>query len=189
MKRYQPSKDLPVSQRQLARYLGISPSMLHMSESDRYQSHNLPAGIMLKKSGLVLAHQQAQKAGKPGPSARKRQEAIHTAAATIIDRLHLEAEYSLRKAAVLERRLATMAAAEKAGIQWLNTVDRLLATLPATKATNNDRTWLEQQQVLVLNRLQKTGPLVQATLDMQVQVEKAKAAISRAMIKKLKKGI
>ena len=186
MKRYRSPKEIPVSQRQLAHYLGVSPSMLHMSESGRYMYHSLSTGSSKKKAGLVLAHQQAQKAGKPGPSALKRQETFNADAAKTIKRLELEADYALSKAKVFARRLAAMSAQEQADSQWLNTVDMMLATLPHNKESKNDRIWFNEQQAQVLQRLKKNGPLARAKLEMQVKMEKAKAAIIRMMIKKLK---
>ncbi len=187
MKRYRLPKLFPVSQRQLAQYLGISPSMMNMAESPRHPSHNLSSASSIKLAELVLAHQQEQKAGSPGVSVRKRQETFNRDAAKVIKTLEQVADFSLSRAKVLTRSLADMTAREQADSQWLNTVDRLLATLPVNKETKGDRTWLELQQLLVIKRLQKNGRLEQAKLQMQVQMEKAKAAINRAMIKKLKK--
>ncbi|HRI24393.1 MAG TPA: hypothetical protein PLZ45_06930, partial [Ferruginibacter sp.] len=65
--------------------------------------------------------------------------------------------------------------------------DRLLSTLPGNKESKKDRTWLELQQLLVLKRLRKNGPLEQAKLELQIKLEKARTAVTRAMIKKLEK--
>lgn len=189
MKRNRLPKLFPVSQRQLAQYLGISPSMMNMAESPRHPSHNLSSASSIKLAELILAHQHGQKAGTPGASARKRQEAFNSDAGKAIKTLELVADHSLGRAKVLARSLADMNAREQADSQWLNTVDRLLAALPKNKQSANDRIWLEYQQQPVLKRLQKNGRLEQANLEMQIKLEKAKAAINRALIKKLKKEI
>ncbi|HMU09128.1 MAG TPA: hypothetical protein PKC54_03925 [Ferruginibacter sp.] len=187
MKKRRAPKEIPVTQRDLAAYLGISASMFHMAESGRYTSHNLSSASSLKMAELILAHQQAQKSGSPGASLRKRQEAFNRDAGKVIKTLELVADHSFSRAKVLTRSLAEMTEREQADSQWLNTVDRLLATLAGNKETKGDRAWLELQQLLVIKRLQKNGRLEQAKLQMQIQLEKAKAAINRAMIKKLKK--
>ncbi len=187
MKRTRVPRFFPVSQRQLAQYLGISPSMLHMAESSRYISHSLSPAASTKLAELMGVHLQVQKSGKPGPSSRKRQEAFSTDAAKTIKRLGLGADHSHYKALVLARRLADMTAKEQADRQWLNTADRLLSTLPGNKESKKDRTWLELQQLLVLKRLRKNGPLEQAKLELQIKLEKARTAVTRAMIKKLEK--
>lgn len=189
MKKRRAPKEIPVTQRDLAAYLGISASMLHMAESSKYSSHNLSSASSIKLAELVLAHQQAQKAGSPGASLRKRQEVFNRDAAKAIKTLELVADHSLSRARVLARRLADMTAREQADSQWLNTADRLLAAIAVNKETKGDRTWLELQQLLVIKRLQKNGRLEQAKLHMQIQMEKAKAAITRAMVKKLKREI
>ena len=76
---------------------------------------------------------------------------------------------------------------EQKDMYWLNTVDQLLATLPKIKGLANDRIWLENQQAIVLERLQKNGRLKQVKLETQIEMEKARARVYRDVLKKLLK--
>jgi hypothetical protein len=99
----------------------------------------------------------------------------------------LDADHADARAAVLKRRLDEMYAKEQEDTPWLNTVDHLLATLTKNKESAKDRIWLENQQQLVLKRLQKNGRPEQAKLEIQIETEKAKARAYRAVQKKLQK--
>lgn len=187
MKRLTPPKDIPVSQRQLARYLGISTSMMNMSHSARYPQYQLSSGSVLKMSELVNSHRQVQRSGVPGSSWRKLQDSFNISADKAIKKLASDATYFESRAGIYKRRLKEMAIREREDRQWLNTVDHILAKLPHTKEQQSDRKWLQNQQGVVETRLQKNGILVQAKLEIQVEMNKAKALAIRAAIKKLTK--
>jgi len=185
MKRLTPPKDIPVSQRQLARYLGISTSMMNMSQSTRYPSHQLSSGYVLKMEELVISHRQAQRSGIAGSSWRKLQDSFNTDTAKAIKKLASDAAYFESRAGIFKRRLEEMAIREREDRQWLNTVDHMLAKLSHAKEQQTDRKWLQNQQAVVETRLQKNGILAQAKLEIQVEMNKAKALAIRAAIKKL----
>jgi len=187
MRKLTPPKDIPVSQRQLARYIGISTSMMNMSQSARYPLHQLSSGSVLKMSELVVSHRQVQRSRIPGSSWRKLQDSFNISAAKTIKKLALDATYFKSRAGIFIRRLEEMAIREREDRQWLNTVDHLLAKLANTKEQQKDRQWLQNQQAVVETRLQKNGILVQAKLEIQVEMNKAKALAIRAAIKKLTK--
>jgi hypothetical protein len=71
MKKPKANKFLPVSLRDLAAYLGISGTLLSMTETGRHGVRRLSSRSSKKMSELMLAHQQVQKSGVPGNSLRK----------------------------------------------------------------------------------------------------------------------
>lgn len=185
MKKQKDPKLLPVSQRQLAQYLGISSSMMHMAESSKHPAHQLSVAASGKLAALMLAGVQQQK--KPGgPSWQKLQRSILQNAEK--KRLQLEATASEAeyRAVELAKRLKQMQQQEAAGRQWLNTIDHLHGKTADGKAGQADRKWLANQQALTEGRLLKHSWMQQAKLEMRIEQEQLKAAGIRKLLKQLK---
>jgi HD-GYP domain-containing protein (c-di-GMP phosphodiesterase class II) len=184
MKKYKKPGILPVSQRQLAQYLGISSSMMHMAESSRHPSHQLSVASSGKLTALVLAHQQQKKRG--GRSWQNLQHSIIQDATKKRALLETEASHAEARARVLANRLKEMQQQEAEDRQWLNTLDHVLAKAANTKAGQADRKWLANQQALAEARLLKHSWLQQAKLAMQIEQEQLKAVGMRKLLKQLK---
>ena len=185
MKKQKDQKLLPVSQRQLAQYLGISSSMMHMAESSKHPSHQLSTAASGKLTALMLARVQQEK--KPGgPSWQKLQRSILQNAEKkrlLLEATASQAEY---RAVELAKRLKQMQQQEVADRQWLNTVDHLHERTADGKAGQTDRKWLANQQALTEGRLLKHSWLQQAKLEMRIEQEQLKAVGIRKLLKQLK---
>ncbi|HMK03024.1 MAG TPA: hypothetical protein VK489_02490 [Ferruginibacter sp.] len=106
-------------------------------------------------------------------------------AAALASKLKADMDYYNAKARVLQTKLNEMLNSYEADMQWLNTVEERLETLRVTKETKMDRLWFGNQQALVSERLERTGIVAQVKLEMQVEMVKAKAAISKNLLQKL----
>jgi hypothetical protein len=185
MKKYKKPQLLPVSQRQLAQYLGISSSMMHMAESSRHPAHQLSTAASGKLTALMLAHVQQEKK-RGGPSWKNLQRSIIQRAGEEQGLMEATAAHTEARVKVLASRLKQMQQQEAADRQWLNTIDHLLAKPADTKAGQAGRNWLVKQQVLTEERLLKHSWLQQAKLAMQMEQEQLKAVGIRKMLKQLK---
>lgn len=185
MKKIKKPELLPVSQRQLAKYLGISSSMMHMAESSKHPAHQLSTAASGKLATLMLAHVQQQKK-RGGPSWQKLQRSIAELAREERALLEATAAHAEAKVKVLASKLKEMQQQEASDRQWLNTMDHLLAKPADAKANQFDRTWLTGQQALTEERLLKCSWLQQAKLEMQIEQEKLKAVGIRKLLKQLR---
>jgi hypothetical protein len=185
MKKYKKQEGLPVSQRQLAQYLGISSSMMHMAESSRHPSHQLSTAASGKLTALMLAHVQQQKK-RGGRSWQNLQRSIVQRAGERQALMEATAAHAEAKVKVLANRLKQMQQQEATDRQWLNTIDHLLAKPAGTKAGQADRKWLANQQALAEERLLKHSWLQHAKLAMQIEQEQLKAVGIRKLLKQLK---
>ena len=185
MKKQKKQELLPVSQRQLAQYLGISSSMMHMAESSRHPSHQLSTAASGKLTALMLAHVQQQKK-RDGLSLKNLQRSIKQLAAKEQAMLEISAADAEDRASVLANRLKQMQQQEAADRQWLNTMDHLLEKTADTKAGQADRKWLANQQALAEARLLKHSWLQQEKLAVQIEQEQMKAISTRKLLKQLK---
>ena len=185
MKKHKKPELLPVSQRQVAQYLGISSSMMHMAESSRHPSHQLSAAASGKLAALLAAHVQQQKK-RGGQSWQNLQQSIKQRAAEERAVLEATAAHAEAKIKVLVNRLKQMQQQEAADRHWLNTTDHLLENLAGVKANQADRKWLANQQALAEERLLKHSWLQQAKLEMQIEQEQLKAVCTRKLLKELK---
>jgi hypothetical protein len=191
MKKQKNQEIVPVSQRQLAQYLGISSSMMHMAESSRHPAHQLSTAASGKLTALMLAHVQQQKK-RGGRSWQNLQRSIIQDATKKRSLLETTAAHAEAKIIVLANRLKQMQQQEAVDRQWLNTTDHLLEKPAGTKASQADRKWLANQQALAEERLLKHSWLLQAKLAMQIEQEQLKAVCTRKLLKQLKikkKGI
>ena len=185
MKKHKKPELLPVSQRQVAQYLGISSSMMHMAESSRHPSHQLSAAASGKLAALLAAHVQQQKK-RAGRSWLNLQRSIIQDLTKKRTRLETTAAHAEARAKVLANRLKQMQQQEAADRQWLNTTDNLLEKLADVKASQADRKWLAAQQALAEERLLKHSWLQQAKLEIQIEQEQMKAVCTRKLLKQLK---
>ncbi len=169
----------PVSGRQLAAYLGISSSQVCMSNSDNYMNRQLGPAQSLKITQLMEAHVLCQQKGT-SPSVKKMQKQEGKDCACFADKLKGDALHHSLRIPALKRRLDDMKTKLERDTAWLNTLDRLMAKLPpATKPKSAERIWLEHQGVIVLERLNKNGLLAQMKLELQIELETAKANVYR----------
>jgi transcriptional regulator with XRE-family HTH domain len=185
MKKIKKQEILPLSQRQVAQYLGISSSMMHMAESSRHPSHQLSVAASGKLAALILVHLQQQKK-KNGRSWQNLQRSIAERAVKERDLLEATADHAEARVTVLANKMKQMQEQEAEDRQWLNTTDHLLEKLADVKANQADRKWLAKQQALAEQRLLKHSWLQQVKLAMQIEQEQLKAACTRKLLKQLK---
>ncbi len=174
-----------MSQRQLAQYLGISSSMMHMAESIRHPAHQLSTAASGKLTALVVAHLQQEKK-QDGRSWQKLQRSIIQEFTKKRAFLESTAVYAEERARELAKRLKQMQQQEPTDRQWLNTMDHLHERTADGKAGQADRKWLANQQALTEERLLKHSWLQQAKLAMQIEQEQLKAVGIRKLLKQLK---
>lgn len=179
------SRELPVSQKDLAKYLGVSTTLLSMTHTGKHGSRQLGSSSLIKKAELVFAYQQFGKTAAKIISIRKTETRFSKDPAKREERILLDAQYAHSLSCILQERLDEMIKKEKEDLNWLNTVDQLLATLPKTQKTKGDRLWLGLQQDVILKRLEKNNRLVQARLEIRIGTEKIKARVLKDFHKKL----
>jgi len=185
---HKPINHLPVSQKELANYLGISPTMLNLAEGKQL-SRNLPAGLSGKLAALGLSHHNTKISKRPKRSFAISQPKISRELAVVSDRMELDVDYYSAKAKVLQRKLDEMVSKYTGDIQWLNTVEDRMEALAGKKEFKKDHNWFENQHLVVLERLEKTGIVTQVKLEMQVELAKARAAINRKLLMKLRNKV
>jgi hypothetical protein len=96
-----------------------------------------------------------------------------------------DAKYAAYHIPVLGDQLDDMCSNHQRDMEWMNTVDYLLAKLPNSDQTANDRMWLQNQERTVLRRLEKNGLAAQVKLEVQIEMEKARVRIYNDAVKKL----
>jgi len=185
MKKQKKQEGLPVSQRKLAQYLGISSSMMHMAESTRHPSHQLSAAASGKLTARAVAHLQQQNK-RDGRLWQNLQRSIAERAGEKRSLLETTIAHAESRAKVLANKLKQMQQQEAADRQWLNTIDHLQAKAGDGKAGQADRKWLANQQALAEERLLKHSWLQQAKLAMQIEQEQLKAVSIRKLLRRLK---
>jgi len=135
-----PNKRLfPVSQRDLAAYLGVSATMLNLSHTGRHGGRNLRSGASKKYAELMLAHQQTPKTAIPNTSLRKEHTGSGEESAKLSRKILIESKYAHAKSKVLKHKLEEMKAKEQEDLRWLKTVERLLSEINGNKIKSNDR--------------------------------------------------
>lgn len=184
MKRHKPPNFFPVSQRDLAAYLGISATLLNMTKTGRHGTRQLRSASSIKMAELMKAHLQSKKANST--FLIKMPDRLVNDCTRHANKILLNANHADKRVVLLKYRLDEMTAKEREDIYWLNTVNQLLASLPRTKSSTKDRIWLQYQESITLKRLQKNGRLAQVKLETQIEIEKARARIYRDAQKKLK---
>ena len=185
--RRQKSRPLPVSQRDLAAYLGISETLFSMTQTGRHGARKLSSALSTKLEELLVANQQSKLANVPVISFRKMRDRSPHDCARLANQLSRYIKNADARLAVLDRQLDKMKGKEQEDKYWLNTVDQLLAKLPKNKESAGKRIWLENQQVTVLERLKKNDLLAQAKLEIQIETEKVRARVYRNIQKMLLK--
>jgi hypothetical protein len=188
MKKHKPARFFPVSQRDLAAYLGISATLLNMTNTGRHGDRQLSSASSIKMADLVLAQHQSLKANTPSASLKKMQARSANECTRLAKQMLQDANYADLHTVILKQQLDEMAGKEQKDKYWLHTVDQLLARLSKTRESARDRRWLENQQVIVMERLQKNGRLAQVKLETQIEMEKARARVYRDVQKKLLKN-
>jgi hypothetical protein len=98
-----------------------------------------------------------------------------------------DAKYAADHTPVLGDQLDEMCRNHQRDKEWLNTVDYLLTKLPNSGKSANDRRWLQNQERIVLKRLEKNGLAAQVKLEVQIEMEKARVRIFSDAVEKLQK--
>ncbi len=189
MKSYKRLSPLPVSQQDLAIYLGVSVTLLSMTKTGRHGTRQLKPAASLKMTKLLNAHLSPGKANLHSPSLTKMKEESRDQYSQLAKSMLDEAadldSQAKRLKGQLDKMMKTVAEAE----HWMSTVDQLLASLPGGKESVKDRQWLECQKVITLERLDKNGIPAQLNLETQIETKKAKARFYRAAQKKLMRSM
>ncbi|HMK04451.1 MAG TPA: hypothetical protein VK489_09675, partial [Ferruginibacter sp.] len=175
--------DFPVSNRQLAMYLGVSQSMMHMSERDG--SRSLTTEQSAKLTELMMAYRSAQKTGKAQKALFDTSTRYEKDIKLMINRLKTDAVFFSQKARMLQKKLDEMSGKHNEGLHWLSTVETMLENYSGSKREGSYK-WLDLQQALVTKRLLDTGIVARAKLKMEIALAKARAAESRLLSRELK---
>lgn len=175
---------LPVSQKDLAAYLGISPTMMALSQGEG-SSRNLGSMANLRLANLQNTHLQLQKSKKNyGQVFRPYQlKKMHAQA----KRMETDADWYEARANLLQKKLNLLREKYETGKQWMNSIEHLLDNLPGNKESRAERIWLNNQQAVTAENLEQTGPVAQLKLKMQVELMNARAGISRSAADELRK--
>jgi len=189
MKKSAQKKDgIPVSQAQLAEYLGISKALMSMGHGRGKHYRMLPVEASSKLSSLEIDFLMSEKLRKPGRSLLKINEAADKACKKIANTKLEDARYFELKADILQSKLDVMSQAYNQDQRWLNLIDERLAAIPpGKKRSEREYLWFSYQQVLASERLEKNGMIAQVKLATEIETAKAMAAVNNAMNKKIMK--
>lgn len=172
---------IPVSQNQLAAYLGIKSSTLSMGNSTKYK-RKLPSAASQK---LAYLHQDFElmefQPKKPGRSSVEIKVSANKALKKEYNRLLIEVKYFEARAVELVRRFDEMCSLYRQNLRWLHVLDSRLAASP----TKNERTWLDYQQVVTIERIVKNGEVAQFKLQLDIEMARAKATTYRNIARKI----
>lgn len=166
---------IPVSQNQLAFYLGIKPSALSMANSSKY-ARQLPTGKSEKLTSLYRDFELMKFEPKvEGPSSVRIKASFEKSFKQEYKKLEKEIAYLEAQAGHLKRKLGEMCKVFTRDMRWLNVIDDRLRLSP----TKNDRTWLSYQQVITIERIQKNGIFAQTRLQLSIDLATSKANVYR----------
>jgi hypothetical protein len=165
---------VPVSQRDLAAYLRVSPTLLSMATTLRHGSRELAGEVTGKLARLTEKFMEAEHVTGNSPSLKKMERRQAADAEKMLAVLTSQSAYCEARIAVLRRQLHDMESHQQQDEHWLRTVDTLLADLPNNKSSADERIWLQNQQVITMERLQKNGIVAQGKLEMKIGLEKAR---------------
>ena len=112
------------------------------------------------------------------------QDSVADDCARLAPKMLLKAKYAADHMSVLEDQLDEMSRNQQRDREWMNTVDYLLTS----GESPNDRIWLQNQEKIVLKRLEKNGLPAQVKLEVRIEMEKARTRIYREAVKKLLKN-
>ncbi len=185
MKKYKPTGIFPISQQDLAAYLGVSVTLLSMTKTGRHGNRQFSPSVSLKMTKLQEAYLLSEKTKPDSPSLAKMKDASPDQYSRLAKIMLAEAKYIDLQAKLLKCRLDKMVRTVEEGERWIRTVEQLLASLPDVKESGKDRKWLENQKAVTLTRLQKNGWLARLKLETQIETKKAKARLYKAAQEKL----
>ena len=168
---------MPVSQADLAAYVGVSGALLTMAGDSRYGKRQLSSAASSKLLQLTNTYLEVQHAGIQGPSLLNAMQKASNQLVVKADMMRKEAELFQSRAALLQAKLDQMTMRETHYSHWLNTVDHLLSRLPDSAGEGNDRIWLEYQKVMTVKKLERVGTMPQLKLSIRLETERAKARV------------
>ncbi len=177
---------LPVSQKDLAAYLGISPTMMALSQG-KGSSRSLKSTANLRLAKLQNTHLQLLKLKKDyEPVLRPYQRKEMAARAK---RMETDGDWYEARAGHLQKKLDLLKEKHETAKQWMNSIEHLLENLPGTKESKGEKIWLNNQHAVTAENLERTGPLAQLKLNMEIEWMLARARISRSAAGELRKLI
>jgi transcriptional regulator with XRE-family HTH domain len=178
-------KALPVKQADLAAYAGVSASLISMTETGRHGERHLSAAASKRLTDLLKTHLDIQQSGIQGPTLIKLNEESQERCMTLLKDMLSDARRANYRAGIMSRKLDDLVEEERAYGYWLNTIDHLLTNLPESSTAHNDRVWLEYQQVITLEKLEKVGRDVQLKWEIRIEIEKARARVFNEIAMKI----
>ncbi len=152
-----------------------------MANSTKYK-RKLPLGVSQKLAELYQDFELMEfHPQKPGRSSVQIKALANKALREEYNKLLREAKYFEAGASILAKRLDEMCHQFGQDIRWLHVIDARLAATP----TNNERKWLDYQQVVTIERIKKNGALVQFKLQLDIEMARAKATTYRNISEKI----
>jgi len=143
-----------ISQDELAKYLGISTSLLAMYETG---NRGLPTAAILKLAELQVFLGQNKSSRRTGRSWTAMQPAISKQQDKA--RKKMEHHVSIHRSGIemLNYNIKKTGEEQEKATAWLNMLDDMLGSLPKTAATKKDRDWLEEQRQKMIKRILMAG--------------------------------
>ena len=187
MKKRKNPGGFPVSQREMAAYLKISQSLLSMSGSGK-ATRTMGAAAAKKLALLMQAHHQPGKPAK-GPGLNKMEETESGRCKKSAAKLLSEISYLTVRIPVLRRRLDVMKEKYKQDMEWLRTLEKLLANPSKEPLSKRDELWLENQQIDTLKRVGRNGIEAQVKIQLQIELDTARINAYTTARKQLLKQI
>lgn len=177
---------LPVSQKDLAAYLGISPTMMALSQG-KGSSRNLGSTANLRLANLQNTHLQLKKSKKNYGQVFRPYQLKEMAAQA--KSMETDGDWYQARAGQLQKKLDLVKEKHETAKQWMISIEHLLEKLPGNKGSKAERIWLNNQHAVTTENLELTGPVVQLKLNMEIELMQAKASISRSAAGELRKLI
>lgn len=177
---------LPVSQKDLAAYLGISPTMMALSQT-KGSSRSLHSTASLRLTRLQNTHLQLLKSKKKYEQVLRPYQLKEMAAQA--KRMETDGDWYEARAGLMQKKLKLLKEKHEAAKQWMTSIEHLLANLPGNKESGGEKIWLNNQQAVTTERLEQTGPLAQLKLNMEIEFMQARAGICRSTAAEIRKLI
>jgi len=172
-----------LSQQDLAAYLGVSLSLVAMSESGK---RSLPGEAHEKLVALQKDLEKIQAPKKPGPSLKRLQSKLREQDNKAAEKMQERTEDARYKTKMYQRKLEELSKKQQDQLAWLNLIDQRLAALPENKSSKVERLWFENQQIDVTKRLLRMNKEI-GKLGYDIEMLRAVVEVGERFLQRLDK--
>ncbi len=175
---------LSISQQDLAKWLGISVSLLSMHDKGL---RPLPSKASLKLAGLLKEYVKAANATTMSGSLLALQHAFEAHHNDAAEKMMIKADGNRYRKGQLENSLKEITEKQEQDKIWLHVIEDKLAELPGDVATEGESQWLKNQHDKISQRLLKANKEL-ARLPLEIELLAAATEVHESHHRRLKKN-